>query len=59
VREEANLLLKIGNESPHGPQPVPDFEARSIQERAGELGGSRFTERGVDGYTVVHVKIPI
>jgi signal transduction histidine kinase len=57
--EEANLLLKIGNEAPRGPEPVPDFVARSIRERARELGGSSFTERGVDGYTVVHVKIPI
>lgn len=57
--EETNLLLKIGNEAPQGPEPVPDFVAWSIQERAGELGGSSFTERGVDGYTVVHVKIPI
>ena len=57
--EEANLLLKIGNEVPPGPESVPEFVAWSIQERAGELGGSCFTERGVDGYTVVHVKIPI
>lgn len=57
--EEANLLLKIGNEAAHGPEPAPDFIAWSIQERAGELGGTSFTERGVDGYTVVHVNIPI
>jgi signal transduction histidine kinase len=57
--EEANLLLKIGNEVAPGPEPVPDFVAWSIQERAGELGGTTFTERSVDGYTVVHVNIPI
>jgi len=57
--EEANLLLKIGNEAAPGPEPVPDFVAWSIQERAGELGGTTFTERSVDGYTVVHVNIPI
>jgi len=57
--EEANLLLKVGNEAPHGAEPVPEFVARSIQERAGELGGSSFIERSADGYTVVHVNIPI
>ncbi|HSE02427.1 MAG TPA: histidine kinase, partial [Burkholderiales bacterium] len=57
--EEHQLLLKVGNEAPQGPGPAPAFVAWSIQERASELGGTAFTERSVDGYTVVHVNIPI
>ncbi|MGH8660880.1 MAG: sensor histidine kinase [Burkholderiales bacterium] len=57
--EEHQLLLKIGNEAPQTQGPAPVFVAWSIQERAGELGGTAFTERSVDGYTVVHVNIPI
>jgi signal transduction histidine kinase len=59
LREKGNLLLKIGNEAPHSPGTVADFVAWSIKERAGELGGSTFTERGVNGYTVVNVTIPL
>lgn len=57
--EEHQLLLKIGNEAPLSPGPAPAFVAWSIQERASELGGTAFTERSVDDYTVVHVNIPI
>jgi signal transduction histidine kinase len=57
--EQENLLLKIGNETPPGPEPAPAFIAWSIQERASELGGTAFTERSVDGDTVVHVNLPI
>jgi len=57
--EEHQLLLKIGNEAPRSAGPAPAFVAWSIQERAGELGGTAFTERSVDDYTVVHVNIPI
>jgi signal transduction histidine kinase len=57
--ERDNLLLKIGNEAPRSPELAPVFIAWSIQERAGELGGTAFTEPPADGYTIVHVTIPI
>lgn len=57
--EEHQLLLKIGNEALRSTGPAPAFVAWSIQERASELGGTAFTERSVDDYTVVHVNIPI
>ena len=55
--ENSNLLLKIGNEARGGPSG--DFTPRSIRERAQALGGAAFVERGADGYTVVHVTIPM
>ena len=55
--ENSNLLLKIANEARGGSSG--DFTPRSIRERAQALGGAAFVERGADGYTVVHVTIPM
>ena len=57
--ENANLLLKIGNEMHAGASGTEAFTPRSIHERTKALGGSTFVERGRDGYTVVHVSIPM
>jgi signal transduction histidine kinase len=57
--EREHLLLKIGNESPASPNDVSEFTPSSIDERTRMLGGALAVEHGVDGYTVVHVKIPI
>ena len=57
--ENANLLLKIGNEMQDGAPGAARFTPRSIQERTAALGGSIFVEHGLDGYTVVHVTIPM
>jgi signal transduction histidine kinase len=57
--ENANLLLKIGNEMQEGAPTTKDFTPRSIHERTKALGGSTFVEQRRDGYTVVHVTIPI
>lgn len=55
--ENANLLLQIGNETRDAAEE--HFIPRSISERSKALGGSTFVERGADGYTVVHVTIPM
>lgn len=57
--ENANLLLKIGNEMQDGASGREIFTPRSIHDRTKALGGSTFVERGRDGYTVVHVTIPM
>jgi signal transduction histidine kinase len=57
--ENANLLLKIGNETREGAPGSGNFTPRSIHERTKALGGSTFVERGPNGYTVVHVTIPM
>lgn len=57
--ENSNLLLKIGNETPDSPAVSSQFTPRSISERTEALGGSTFVEQGPDGYTVVHVTIPM
>ncbi|MGQ0749212.1 MAG: sensor histidine kinase [Betaproteobacteria bacterium] len=57
--EDANLLLKIGNETRDGATDEQRFTPRSISERSKALGGATFVERGADGYTVVHVTIPM
>ena len=57
--DDAHLLLKIGNASPDSPPGEGGFMPRSIHERAQALGGRTFVERGPDGYTVVHVTIPM
>lgn len=56
--ENATLLLKIGNEAAAAPLG-PNFTPRSIRERAQALGGTALVERDADGYTVVHVTIPM
>lgn len=57
--ENSELLLKIGNETGAAPGGTDDFTPRSIHERARALGGTTFVERSPDGYTVVHVTIPM
>jgi signal transduction histidine kinase len=57
--ENANLLLKIGNQMQEGASGAEVFTPRSIHDRTKALGGSTFVERGQDGYTVVHVTIPM
>lgn len=54
--ENATLLLKIGNQGRAG---AAHFAPRSIGERARALGGEALVERDADGYTVVHVTIPM
>ena len=55
--ENARLLLQIGNETRDATEA--QFTPRSISERSKALGGSTFVERAADGYTVVHVTIPM
>lgn len=53
------LLLQLGNEAHDRPLDAGGFTPRSIHERAQALGGSVFVEENLDGYTVVHVTIPM
>lgn len=55
--ENANLLLKIGNEARDA--PAASFTPQSIQERARALGGTSQVERTSDGFTVVQIVIPL
>jgi signal transduction histidine kinase len=57
--ENANLLLKIGNETMERASTLEKFMPRSINERTKALGGTTFVEHARDGYTVVHVTIPM
>ncbi|MBI4206840.1 MAG: hypothetical protein HY527_17605 [Betaproteobacteria bacterium] len=57
--ENSSLLLKIGNETRDGLPGAENFTPRSIHERTKALGGTTFVEQGPDGYTVVHVTIPM
>lgn len=57
--ENSSLLLKIGNETRGGLPSSENFTPRSIHERTKALGGTTFVEQGPDGYTVVHVTIPM
>lgn len=57
--EEANLLLEIGNEVVEQARETKQFMPRSINERAKMLRGKTFVDMNADGYTVVHVTIPI
>lgn len=54
--ENSNLLLEIGNEGGEG---VKHFLPRSISERSNLLGGNTVVEHRPDGYTVVHITIPM
>ena len=54
--ETDNLVLKIGNEKSTN---EVEFTPRSIHERAQALGGTTFVEQSADGYTIVHVTIPM
>jgi signal transduction histidine kinase len=57
--EDSRLLLKIGNDVADGGPDIGEFTPRSIDERTRALGGELFVERRADGYTVVHVTIPM
>lgn len=57
-RDEQKLHLNIANEVT-GTLPAAEFMPRSINARALLLGGSSFVERDVQGYTVIHVVIPL
>jgi signal transduction histidine kinase len=57
--ENSSLLLQIGNEAGAGGPGTRNFTPRSIHERTQALGGTMFVERRPDGYTVVHVTIPM
>ncbi len=57
--ENLNLQLRVGNESRNGPVGMDEFTPRSIQERVQALGGTTLVEQGLDGFTVVHVTIPM
>ena len=57
--ENANLLLEIGNETKDAARTLENFMPRSINERTQALGGTTFVESARDGYTVVHVTIPM
>ena len=57
--EDSRLLLKMGNEAGAGARGDGNFMPRSIYERAQALGGETFVERRPDGYTIVHVTIPM
>ena len=52
------LFVKIGNEAPETSSTAP-FEPRTIKERAQALGGTVYAEVAVDGYTVIHVNVPL
>lgn len=57
--EGSILMLKIGNAAGSDPPAAGDFTPRSIQERVQALGGATYVERSADGYTTVHLMIPI
>ncbi len=57
-RDEQKLYLNIANEATDT-LPKAEFTPRSINARALLLGGSSFVERDVQGYTVIHVVIPL
>jgi signal transduction histidine kinase len=57
--ENSELLLQIGNELVAGVPDPGKFTPRSISERAQALKGKTLIERRSDGYTVVHVTIPM
>jgi signal transduction histidine kinase len=57
--DDVRLLLDIANPAGEGPAQGRTFTPKSISERAQALGGGVFVEQTADGYTVVHVRIPI
>jgi signal transduction histidine kinase len=58
VCESSCLQLRVGNELGAGAGQARKFTPRSVSERVQMLGGEFFVEHRLDGYTVVHVKIP-
>lgn len=57
--ETDGLLLKVGNEAVGVTDRPVAFTPRSMQERAQALDGAIMVEQDADGYTVVHVTIPM
>jgi signal transduction histidine kinase len=57
--ENSMLLLKIGNAAGENIPAAGEFTPRSISERVQALGGTTYVERGADGYTTVHLMVPI
>jgi len=57
--ENNNLLLEIANESIDGTNSKMEFIPRSINARALSLGGASFVKFDSNGYTVVHISIPL
>jgi signal transduction histidine kinase len=57
--DETRLLLDIANPADDLTRQPRTFTPKSISERAQALGGGVFVEQTADGYTVVHVSIPI
>jgi signal transduction histidine kinase len=53
------LMLKIGNAAGENAPAAGEFTPRSISERVQALGGTTYVERGADGYTTVHLMVPI
>jgi signal transduction histidine kinase len=59
IYSDNNLLrLEIANEAPTDQAKI-EFIPRSINARAQSLGGTSFVKRDAQGYTVVHINIPI
>lgn len=54
-----NLQLEIANEVPDSANSKTDFIPGSINARALSLGGASFVKNDSNGYTVVHVNIPL
>ena len=57
--ENQNLLLEIANELSDTENSKTDFIPGSINARALSLGGASFVKNDANGYTVVHVSIPL
>lgn len=57
--ENQNLQLEIANEVSETGNPKNDFIPGSINARALSLGGASFVTNDSNGYTVVHVSIPL
>jgi signal transduction histidine kinase len=57
--EHSMLMLKIGNAAGENILAADEFTPRSISERVQALGGTTYVERGEDGYTTVHLMVPI
>ena len=57
--ENNNIQLEIANELSDTTGPAPDFIPRSINARALSLGGACFVKHDSNGYTIVHISIPL
>lgn len=57
--ENQNLQLEIANDLADSTTHKPDFIPRSINARALSLGGVCFVKNDTNGYTIVHISIPL